>query len=193
MPLSRAIHVVDDERDTGRSLAMLLANRGFDVTFHDDPRHLLKVPGGELGCVISDIAMPGMNGLQLMQAVREAGNQVPFLFVTGHGSVSMAVKAMKLGAVDCLVKPFALRDLLAALDAVLADPSPPEGAIGRLSKREAEVLSGLLEGETNKQIARTLGLSPRTVEAYRAHVMQKMHATNLPQLVRASILSGVAD
>lgn len=194
MPHSRTIDIVDDDADVCRSLAMLLRRQGYDVAVHHDARHMLDTVDPDHGCIISDVRMPDMSGLDLMRTMRAAGIEIPFIFMTGHRDVAMAVQAMKLGAVDFLVKPFDLAAVLAAISNALGKMPDNDGSQSRLahlSKREHQVLRGLVDGETNKEIARTLGLSPRTVEVYRAHVMNKMNATNLSQLVRAGIQAGI--
>lgn len=191
---SGTIDILDDDADVCRSLAMLLRAQGFDVVVHHDARHLLDTVDSDHSCIISDVRMPGMSGLDLLQAMRAAGMEIPFIFMTGHADVAMAVQAMKLGAVDFLVKPFDLAAVLAAIGTAfgkIAGNDVSQNRLARLSKREHQVLQGLVDGETNKKIARTLGLSPRTVEVYRSHVMKKMNATNLSQLVRAGILAGI--
>jgi two-component system, LuxR family, response regulator FixJ len=191
---SATISILDDDADVCRSLGMLLRRQGYIVEEHHDARHLLDTVDPDCACIISDVRMPDMSGLDLMQAMRAAGFDVPFIFMTGHSDVAMAVQAMKLGAVDFLVKPFDLATVLASIATALGkmpDNEDSQIRFARLSKREHQVLRGVVDGGTNKEIARTLGLSPRTVEVYRAHVMNKMNATNLSQLVRAGIMAGL--
>jgi two-component system, LuxR family, response regulator FixJ len=147
----------------------------------------------EPGCIVSDVRMPGIDGLTLLRRLRASGSTIPLMLITAHGDVSMAVAAMKAGAIDFLEKPFEADALLAALSAALSQSPSSDTAedtessrqlLQKLTSREHEVLEQLVAGKSNKEIAAHLRISPRTVEFHRAHVMEKMAAKGLPELVR---------
>jgi two-component system response regulator FixJ len=203
---SPLVRVIDDDRAVRDSLEFLLRSAGFGVELFDSAEAFLAAPSPPpLGCVLTDIRMGGLDGLELMARLREASSKVPVIVMTGHGDVPLAVKAMKLGAVDFVEKPFDAEALIAAVQAALESgaagstpatvPTPsPELAsrLASLSQREQQVLQGLLEGRTNKEIARAFDLSPRTVEVYRAKLMTKMQAANISELVRFAIKAGLS-
>jgi two-component system response regulator FixJ len=155
------------------------------------------------GCIITDIRMPEMDGIELLRRLRERQVPLPVIVITGHGDVPLAVQAMKIGAVDFLEKPFDDEVLLAAVRAALgrhekdskreAERSDIMARLAVLSNRERQVLEGLVAGHPNKTIAFDLGISPRTVEIYRANVMTKMAATSLSDLVRMALIGGIAE
>lgn len=193
------VHVVDDDDAVRDSLAFLLQTDGLNVRTYESPLELLATVGPISGCVVTDVRMPGMNGLELIRRLRETGATVPVVVMTGHADVPLAVEAMKAGVVDFIEKPFDDDAMLTAVRAALARrPSQPgeddarTAAIRRrlesLSGREQEVLDGLVAGKPNKIIAFDLGISPRTVEVYRANVMTKMQAGSLSELVRMAML-----
>ena len=200
------IHVIDDDDAVRQSLAFLLSTAGYEVEEHPSARAFANGPlaalGASAGCIITDVRMPEMTGIELLELIQERGITVPVVVITGHGDVPLAVAAMKLGAADFLEKPF---DDVAILDVVKAalarrqkthqhDALREEVAerVAALSQRERQVLELLVAGQANKMIAYDLGISPRTVEVYRANVMTKMKAQSLSELVRMALLAGIA-
>jgi two-component system response regulator FixJ len=197
----RTIHVVEDDDDMRESVVALLEDTGYRVSaFPSAEAFLARDEARDAGCVVSDIRMPGMDGLALLRRLREQGGAPPVVLITGHGDVPLAVAAMKEGAVDFLEKPFSAESLLAAVEAGLraqreqaSEAQAAEGARRRLEAltgRELEVLARLVEGEANKVAAARLGISPRTVEFHRAHIMDKTGAKGLPELVRLWLAAG---
>jgi two-component system response regulator FixJ len=192
--------VIDDDEAVLDSLRALLEAEGFDVdTFDRAGAFLKRFEGAPPGCLVTDVRMPDMDGLELLQALSARGPLPPVIVITGHGDVPMAVQAMKLGARDFLEKPFdphallvSIRDALtaAARRAATTDPEIWR-RLELLTPREREVLEQLVIGRSNKAIARELAISPRTVEIHRARVMEKMHAESLPQLVRIAFTGGI--
>jgi two-component system response regulator FixJ len=201
MATDHVVHVIDDDLEVRQSLAFLLSTAGLAVRVHESAVAFLKVlPDLTPGCVVTDIRMPGMNGLELQRHLREHGRQMPVIVVTGHGDVPLAVEAMKAGAIDFIEKPFDDEVLLSAIRAALARHTAGserqariaavQERLGKLSEREREVLDRLIAGKANKVIAYELGISPRTVEVYRANVMNKMQADSLSELVRMTLMIG---
>ncbi len=193
------IFVVDDDEAVRLSTEMLVRSMGLRVESFDSAAEFLDdFDSQQPGCIILDIRMPGMSGLELQEHLNGLGATIPVIFVTGHGDVPMAVKAMKAGAVDFLQKPFRDQELIdrvhAALDRDTANREESEARasvqsrIDTLTTREVEVMEQVVEGRANKEIAFDLGLSPRTVEIHRARVMAKMMAASLPDLVRKVLL-----
>jgi len=189
------VHIVDDEETVRNSLAFLLSTAGFAVRVHESATQFLAL-AGEItnGCLITDLRMPDMDGVELLRRLRASDAMLPAIVITGHGDVHMAVEAMKNGAIDFIEKPFSEAVLIesitraasraaervqsqAAMDAV-------RQRVASLSERERQVLAGVVAGHPNKTIALELGISPRTVEVYRAGLMGKMQARSLPELVR---------
>lgn len=195
------ILIVDDDADVRDSLRALLESSGFSVVDHDSAAAVLadQVISNAL-CLIADIRMPGMDGLQLQEELNRRKVPVPVVVVTGHGDVPLAVRAMKAGAIDFLEKPFDEELLLAAVRRAktAAEQSRSEAQAGEqaarlieeLTPRERDVLKHLLAGRPNKVIAYELSISPRTVEIHRAHVMDKMQAKSLSDLIRAALAAG---
>jgi two-component system, LuxR family, response regulator FixJ len=194
-----AVHVVDDDVAVRKSLAFLLASEGLPVRLHESASAFLdEVPGIGAGCVVTDVRMPGIDGIELIRRLRVRGIALPVIVMTGHADVPMAVEAMKEGAVDFLEKPFGDEVFLVAVRAALsrqeksshheAQVAEIQSRFDALSERERQVLDGLVAGNANKVIAYDLGISPRTVEIYRANVMAKMHAKSLSELVRLALL-----
>jgi two-component system, LuxR family, response regulator FixJ len=188
-------HIVDDDETVRASLVYLISAAGVPARSHASATEFLAIAGDlENGCLITDLRMPDMSGLELLKRLRAAGHTIPIIFVTGHGDIQAAVEAMRAGAVDFLEKPFSAEAILTSIalarDAhrqLLDDEQKKTQAqrlIEVLSARERQVLSGVLSGMPNKIIAHNLGLSPRTVEVYRASLMAKAQAKNLAQLVR---------
>jgi len=192
------VHVVDDDADARDSLAFLLETADFRVrTYASALAFLSELGEAEPGCVITDVRMPGMTGQELVRRLKTEGSALPVVMITGHGDIPMAVEAMRDGVVDFIEKPFSEARILAALERALA-AAPQQPAVSddqaqvlarmeTLSERERQVLDGVVAGHPNKIIARDLGISPRTVEIYRAKLMSKMHADNLAALVRMTL------
>ena len=198
---SQVVHVIDDDVAVRQSLAFLLSTAGFAVRVHESATAFLEaLPATQAGCIVTDIRMPEMDGLELQRRLRASKIGVPVIVITGHGDIALAVEAMKAGAADFIEKPFDDEVLLGAIRSALARRA--EHAKGEtrtaevrnrlelLSAREREVLDGLVAGKANKVIAYDLGISPRTVEVYRANVMTKMQADSLSDLVRMVVLEG---
>ena len=202
---SRAVHVVDDDDAVRRALAMLFRSAGIPVETHPSGSAFLEVlPSlGEdtVGCVLTDVRMPGLDGLELLRRLKEGGFGRPVVVMTAHGDVSTAVRAMKAGAVDFVEKPFDDEALLAAVEAALGSPQASGAAgvgdaaerIAALSPREREVLGLLIAGKPNKLIARDLGLSPRTVEVHRARLLARLGVRSLAEAVRLAVRAELAQ
>jgi two-component system response regulator FixJ len=187
------VHVIDDDQAVRDSLAFLCATAGIATATYASPtRFLDQARTLSAGCVLTDVRMPEMDGLTLVRLLRERGSTLPIVVMTGHADVSMAVAAMKAGAMDFLEKPFDDEMMLSALRDALGQAGPRrqtsedplQSKLGLLSERERQVLDGLLDGQANKVIAQHLEISPRTVEIYRAKLMAKMEASSLAELVR---------
>lgn len=190
------VHLIDDDEDVRRALSFLLGTAGFAVKVYESAVCFLqRYDNSTSGCIVSDVRMPDMDGLQLLRRLNEMAVNLPVVIMTGHADVALAVEAMKMGAVDFIEKPFPDESFLAAIRTALSrQKSVPTGEVGQvrsrlasLSTREREVLNGLLAGHPNKTIAYDLGLSPRTVEVHRANVMTKMGASSLSELVRMTL------
>jgi len=202
MPNDGIVHVIDDDEAMRDSLAFLLKSAKVAVATYESANLFLdQLPKVQGGCVMTDVRMPGMNGIDLLKRLRELKNAIPVIVITGHGDVPLAVEAMKYGASDFLEKPFDDDLILAAVRSALSDQSVLQedhalrAAITQrlelLSARERQVLDGLVAGQPNKTIAYDLGISPRTIEIYRANVMTKMEASSLSELVRMALMAGV--
>jgi len=194
------VHVVDDDDAVRSSLAFVLDSAGLTARTYESATRFLETCGPEVsGCVVTDVRMPDVNGLELVRRLRGMGVGIPVIVMTGHGDVSLAVEAMKEGVIDFLEKPFDdelfLRAVRQALNSGLrtahedADRRRFQAMLATLSPRETEVLHGVVEGKSNKEIARDLGISPRTIEVYRAHVMSKTGSASLSDLVRVALLA----
>jgi len=192
------VHIVDDDEAVRQSLAFLLSSAGHAVRLYDSATSFLGgLSGVKGGCLITDIRMPGMSGIELLQALKSKSCLLPAIVITGHGDVPLAVEAMKAGAVDFIEKPFDEEAILRAVEAALRRGDAPGGAeasaiaarLSTLSERERQVLEGLVAGHANKTIAHNLGISPRTVEVYRANLMAKMEAKSLSELIRMAIVA----
>ena len=196
------VHVIDDDQAMRESLDFLLGVQGFSVALYSSAAEFLAaLPGLPAeGCILSDISMPGMSGIELVRRLKERGAKLPIILMTGHADVPMAVEAMKAGISDFIEKPFAQDVLLDAVKAALtrggeaADGDSDQAAqdrIAHLSPRETDVLKGVVAGKANKIIAYELGISPRTVEIYRANLMSKTGARNLSELMRIALAAGL--
>ena len=196
------IHVIDDDAAMRDSLAFLLDVNGFRPQVHESADAFLKETSvGIARCVVSDIRMPGMTGVELVRKLKSGGSTCPVILITGHGDVALAVEAMKAGAVDFIEKPFDDEAFLGAIRSALdARSSEPEGGSARkeaearladLSPRERDVLQGLVAGKINKVIAHDLSISPRTVEVYRANLMAKTGARSMSELMRIALAAGL--
>jgi two-component system response regulator FixJ len=193
------IHIVDDDPGVSEALALFLETEGYSVRAHESARVFLDSIGSdENGCVVTDMRMPGMTGLELMQAMKERRISMPIILVTAYADVPLALQAMKMGAVDLLEKPFEYEALLTAIRDALQRAYADETRRAKtrailkrfasLTKREKEVFAEILKGRPNKLIAHDLGISMRTVEVHRGALMIKMGAKNLPELVQLAIV-----
>ncbi|HWX60462.1 response regulator FixJ [Bradyrhizobium sp.] len=200
--MARKVHVIDDDAAMRDSLNFLLDSAGFEVTLFETAQQFLDaLPALAFGCVISDVRMPGIDGIELLKRLRTLNSGFPIVVMTGHGDVPLAVEAMKLGAMDFLEKPFEDERLIAMIEAALrvAEPAAKSDAVAQdiaarvasLSPRERQVMDGLVAGLSNKLIAREYDISPRTIEVYRANVMTKMQAGSLSELVRLAMRAGL--
>jgi len=200
----RMIHIVDDEDAIRRSASFMLKTSGFDVrTWPSGVAFLKEVRSAEPGCILLDVRMPEMDGLEVQQALTDAGISMPVIVLTGHGDIGTAVRAMKAGAVDFLEKPFEKAKLLEAIDAGFARLDDKAGraerahgaatVIASLTDRERDVLEGLAQGLPNKTIAFDLGISPRTVEVHRANLMTKLGVRSLSDALRLAFAAGMGQ
>lgn len=199
----RLIHIVDDEDAIRRSAGFMLRTSGFDVKTHESGVAFLReAKTAEPGCILLDIRMPEMDGLEVQRELNTRGVAMPVIVLTGHGDISIAVQAMKNGAVDFLEKPFEKAHLLEAIDRAFERLEKREDAlsseheasvrIAALTPREQDVLRGLVRGHPNKTIAYDLGISPRTVEVHRANCMTKLEVRSLSEALRIAFAAGLA-
>jgi two-component system response regulator FixJ len=193
------VHVVDDDAAMRDSLAFLLEEAGLEARIYESPTALLDAAQRlEPGCILTDVRMPEMSGIDLIRRLRSEGISLPVIVMTGHADVPLAIEAMRLGVSDFIEKPFDDDLLVSAIDAALKagvartqrehDRAAFLERMAALSPREVDVLQGLVAGKPNKVIAFDLGISARTVEVHRAHVMMKMNARSLSDLVRMSLI-----
>lgn len=199
------VHIVDDEEQVRKSLAFLLTATGFTVRVHDSATSFLATAPSVVGkaCLVTDLKMPDMSGLELLEKLNEMNALIPAVLITGHGDVPMAVAAMKAGAVDFIEKPFedevlinSVRRAASRLNPIIEsgkDVVALRSRLKTLSEREQQVLSAVVAGLPNKTIAFDLAISPRTVEVHRANIMLKMQVGSLPDLVRMTIALDVAE
>ena len=196
------IHVIDDDAAMRDSLAFLLDVNGFQPQVYESADAFLGAADrAALDCVISDIRMPGLNGIELVRKLKGEGSSCPVILITGHGDVALAVEAMKAGAVDFIEKPFDDAALLGAIRSALdalpdnrtgsSAKNEAEARLAELSPRERDVLQGLVAGKINKVIAHDLSISPRTVEVYRANLMAKTGARSMSELMRLALAAGL--
>ncbi len=204
MQADAVVYVIDDDEAVRDSLRFLLNTAGLAAqTYESATSFLNHLPRVKAGCIVTDVRMPGLSGLDLLRRLKELHSAVPVIVITGHGDVPLAVEAMKSGAADFLEKPFDDEALLAAVNVALRDQGASAkrdadrvGVMDRLATltaRERQVLEGLVAGHPNKTIAFDHGISPRTVEIYRANVMSKMQAASLSDLVRMALIAGMLD
>jgi len=198
------VYAIDDDVAVRQSLEFLLKTAGIKVRSFESAKAFLEMlPEIRSGCIITDVRMPDVTGIDLLRRVKELKLDIPVIVITGHGDVALAVDAMKIGAIDFLEKPFDDDLLLAAVRFALsaeagaarrsAERAEIHDKLAALSNRERQVLEGLVAGKPNKVIAFDLGISPRTVEIYRANVMTKMAANSLSELVRLAMTAGILD
>ena len=199
MTAEPVIHVIDDDAAMRDSLRFLLESAGFAAQTYETAMEFLEAsPDLAGGCIVTDIRMPGMSGLDLVRHLKARNVNLPIVMITGHGDVPLAVESMKAGVADFLEKPFNDEALLRAINSAIAQPSPADASepfkalLANLSPREVDVLHGVVDGKANKVIAFELGISPRTVEVYRANVMTKTRAGGLAELVRMALVAGFA-
>jgi len=196
------IHVIDDDAAMRDSLAFLLDVNGYQPEVHESANAFLSAATAKTpACVVSDIRMPGMSGIELVRKLKSTGAVCPVILITGHGDVALAVEAMKAGASDFIEKPFDDSALLGAIRVALETPphtgggseakSEAEARLAGLSPRERDVLQGLVAGKINKVIAHDLNISPRTVEVYRANLMAKTGAHSMSELMRIALAAGL--
>jgi two-component system response regulator FixJ len=203
MASDNTVFVVDDDEDVRGSVGALLESAGMQAEIYESARAFLNAyVAGRSGCIIADVRMPDMDGLELLEELRRMGVALPVIVVTGHADVPLAVRAMKSGAIDLIEKPFDPNQLIETVKRGLAEAADARETaavaqaaaqrIAGLSQRERQVLELLVAGRSNKVIAYELDISPRTVEIHRAHVMEKMDARSLSDLVRAALAAGIA-
>lgn len=198
----KLVHIVDDEEAIRRSASFMLKTSGYAVeTWSTGTAFLREVRHAAEGCILLDVRMPEMDGLEVQQALLDRGVTMPVIVLTGHADVSIAVRAMKAGAVDFLEKPFEKAVLIAAIETAFGRMAAADGAVARaaeaevilavLTPREREVLDGLAQGLPNKTIAYDLGISPRTVEVHRANLMAKLDVRSLSDALRLAFAAGL--
>ena len=198
----RLIHLVDDDEAVRHSASFMLRHAGFAVKTYQDGVTFLETATEALpGCILLDVQMPHMDGLEVQERLNELGVALPVIVLTGHGDVAVAVRAMKAGAVDFVEKPYEKQSLVSALDRAFKRlearnhqdvlMGEAKGRVARLTPRERDVLVGLVDGLTNKMIAETLDISPRTVEIHRANLMEKLDATSLSAVLRIAFAAGI--
>lgn len=198
------IHVVDDDEAIRHSVGFLLRKAGYSVvTFSSGGEFLKAVDRSTRGCVLLDVRMPGIDGLEVQRRMSEAGIALPVIMLTGHGDISLAVRAVKAGAIEFLEKPFERTALLAAIEEALGHADRGERGqlaaadavvrLAALTPRERDVLDLIVVGRPNKLIAFDLGIATRTVEVHRAHLMEKLHARSLSEVLRIAFTAGLGE
>lgn len=200
MTTDAIIHVIDDDAAVRDSLAFLLETADLTARTYESAIDFLAEPERPPGCIVTDVRMPDMTGIELARRLRDSGSVEPVIVITGHADVPMAIEAMRAGVVDFIEKPFDDEVLLASIHRVLDQSRKATSAdaerraiavrLDTLSPRERDIVDGLVKGHANKVIAFDLGISPRTVEVYRANAMTKMHAGSLSELVRMVMTTG---
>jgi two-component system response regulator FixJ len=200
MQVEKLVHIVDDDDSVRRSAAFMLKHAGYRVESHiSGVEFLKKAKAAERGCVLLDVRMPEMDGLEVQQEMAACGIDMPVVILTGHGDIAVAVKAMRAGAVNFIEKPYEKEELLRAIEEAYArldrlhDREMKAGEarirLASLTGRERDVLNGLVEGYPNKTIAYDLGISPRTVEIYRANMMEKLRVRSLSEALRIAFIA----
>jgi two-component system response regulator FixJ len=200
----KLIHVVDDEESIRRSVGFMLRTSGYQVqTYVSGVSFLKEVKAADAGCILLDVRMPEMDGLEVQRELNQRGVSFPVIVLTGHGDVGIAVQAMKAGAVDFLEKPFEKAHLIQAIDTAFGRLGRKDGdkvaehdasvRIAALTGRELDVLKGLANGYPNKTIAYDLGISPRTVEIHRANLMAKLEVRSLSEALRIAFAARIND
>lgn len=201
MTMEPLIHVVDDEAAIRDSMRVLLSSMGMEVACYDTAQAFLNAPNTvQPGCILLDLRMPGMSGLELQRILSDRNPPKPIIFLSGHADVQATVRAMHQGAVEFLTKPVNEEVLLEKIHSAVRlskkewaeynERATLQARLALLSERERQVLEGVFEGHSNKVIAKTLGISHKTVELHRGNMMTKMHADSLAQLVRMRIQAG---
>jgi FixJ family two-component response regulator len=196
------VFLVDDDASVLKGLRRLLTAAGFEVAAFESPQQFLDHhEAGAAGCLVLDVAMPGLNGMELQQELAARGSTLPIVFLTGHGDVPTSVQAMKRGAADFLTKPVDENDLLAAIRSAFekdrairktrAETAEIEQRLATLTPREREVLAHIVGGKRNKQVAGDLGTVEKTIKVHRARVMEKMQVRSLAELVRLAERAGI--
>lgn len=196
----KLVHIVDDDDAVRRSVAFLLKHAGYRIANYVSGVEFLKAARhAERGVLLLDLRMPEMDGMEVHQQMIENGIDMPVIVLTGHGDISLAVKAMRLGAVDFIEKPYDKSELIHALDEAFArlnrkqnnamQASEARTRLASLTGRERDVLNGLVQGYPNKTIAYDLGISPRTVEIYRANMMEKLRVRSLSEALRIAFIA----
>lgn len=204
MTAEKLVHIVDDDDSVRRSAAFMLRHAGYQVETHiSGVAFLRNAKNAERGCVLLDVRMPDMDGLQVQQEMAKSGIDMPVVVLTGHGDISVAVKAMRAGAVNFIEKPYEKEALLRAIEEAYQrlDRSHDKGMkaeeakirLASLTGRESDVLNGLVAGYPNKTIAYDLGISPRTVEIYRANMMEKLRVRSLSEALRIAFIAEEAS
>ena len=200
MSAEKLVHIVDDDDSVRRSVAFMLKHAGYRVESHISGIEFLKsIKLAERGCVLLDVCMPQINGLEVQQEMAARGIDMPVIILTGHGDIAGAVKAMRAGAVNFIEKPYEKEDLLHAIEEALTridrsddremKASEAKIRLASLTGREHDVLNGLVAGYPNKTIAYDLGISPRTVEIYRANMMEKLRVRSLSEALRIAFIA----
>jgi two-component system response regulator FixJ len=199
----RIVHVVDDDAAVRRALVRLLRSEGLEAVAYDTAQAVLNAgPSLSSGCILLDLQMPGMDGLELLARLGELAIDLPVIVVTGHGDVPTAVRAMKAGAVDFIEKPIDEAQLFAAIDAALAERKPAardraaaqaSEKMALLSPRERQVLEAIVVGRPNKLIGYDLGISVRTVEVHRAHMLDRLGVRNIAEAIRIAVMAALAE
>ncbi len=202
-PQPAAVYIVDDDAAVRDALTLMVKQEGIPVKAFADAKTFLAACRKEIyGCIIIDVQMPGMDGMQLQAELLERGMLLPIVFLTGHGDIPMSVRAIKAGAVDFLTKPFTRERLMVSVRQALQeserilknveDVQECKSTLERLTKREREVMALAIAGHHNKELARVLGISHRTVEIYKSNIMHKTGAVNLIDLARIGRIAGLA-
>ena len=201
-PSPATVFLVDDDPSVLRAIGRLVRSAGWNVATFGSAQEFLDRPNPDApGCLVLDLSMPGLNGLELQQALARAGHRLPIIFLTGHGDIPMSVRAMKSGAMDFLSKPCVDEELLSAIRLALsrdqqlrrerAEVQALAERIATLTPREHEVMLGVVAGQLNKQIAADLGTVEKTIKVHRARVMEKLRVTSVADLVRLTERAGV--